>query len=617
MKKGFCVVVLFLATGLLCAEEGMYLINGLTPQMAAEMRRLGCTLQPGDIWDGQGHGLALAVVNLGATGSFVSAQGLIITNHHVAFGAVQRQSTPEHNYIRDGFLADAPEKEIQAPGYTARVMVGFDNVTPRFNPVFKKGLAPRLRQQLQEKISKQLVAEGEKKKGVECDVASFYGGKEFYLVTYFKIRDVRIVYVPPRSIGEYGGEIDNWMWPRHTGDFSFLRAYVGRDGLPADYAKENIPFQPKVYLKIARQPLAEGDFTMIMGFPGRTYRWYCAAAVGNEVNFNYPQRIDLLKGWIALLEKISASSEAVKIKNAGVLKGLYNSFKNNEGMLAGLRRGGLYQQKLEEEKQLQAWLDSRPKWQAQYGKLLTDLSRLQEERRNYLAATSLLSWMRRGSRFLDWALTIHKWSREKNKKDMAREPGYMQRDIEIKKTSMKIAQSSLDIPSDQAVFAYFLKKMLELPETGVSAVLRQGVATAPGQTMEEKTANWVARLYTNSRLGDAPQRLKMLDMESRALRQQRDAFVELAALLQPELDRLNDKGKELAGEALQSGAALRRGHDAVPFGPERLSRRQCHPSFQLRPGQRLQPPRRRLVQPLHHPHRRDRKEQRPVSLRPG
>ena len=324
----------------------------------------------------------MAVVNLGGgTGSFVSAEGLIITNHHVAFGAVQSLSSPEHNYIRDGFLARSRPEEIPAPGYNVRIMTGFDNVTPLFKPIFRAGLDPQKRYQEVERISKRLIKQGEATTGNECAVAQYYGGREFYLVTYFKIKDMRVVYVPARSIGEYGGEIDNWMWPRHTGDFSFLRAYVAKDGRPAEYAKDNVPYRPLHYFPIARKNLVSGDFTMIMGFPGTTKRWHSAAEISNEIQYNYPERIALLEQYIALLEKMSAARESVKIKNAGTLKGLYNSIKNYRGMLEGLRKNAVHEAKLAAETKLAAFIASRPELQIKYGRLLTDISALAAEER--------------------------------------------------------------------------------------------------------------------------------------------------------------------------------------------------------------------------------------------
>ena len=549
MKQLSLILVILISALQLPAEEGMIPIAGMTPAVFQRMQQLGFQLKPEDIWDGKGNGLALAVVNLGATGSFVSENGLILTNHHVAFGAVQRQATPEHNYIRDGFLAESPAKEIQAPGYTAKVMTGFENVTARFKEAFREGLSPKQRYEMVQKISRKLVAGGEKERGVECQISDFYGGREFYRITCFRIKDIRIVYVPPRSIGEYGGEIDNWIWPRHTGDFSFLRAYVGRDGFPADFSKDNVPFKPKRFLKIAATPLKEGDFTMIMGYPGHTSRWYCAAAVGNEVLYNYPRRIRLLKEWITVLEQAANTSEAVKIKNSGQLKGLYNSLKNSQGMLESLQRIKLHEKKLQEEKDLSQFINSRTDLKA-YGSLIEGINQYHRELENLTATTSVLQWMIRGSRLLQWAITINKWSIEKIKKDSDREPGYQSRDIETKKIGMRIAQSSLDIPTDKSVFSYFLKQILQLPAAAGMDVLRREISATEGETDDEKIARLADRMYASSRLADTTVRLKMMDMSGKAIAERKDAFIELARKLQKEIDRLNEAGKILSGQAL-------------------------------------------------------------------
>ena len=248
-------------------------------------------------------------------------------------------------------------------------------------------------------------------------IARFYGGREFYLVTYFKIRDMRVVYVPARSIGAYGGEVDNWMWPRHSGDFSFLRAYVGKDGRPAGWAKDNVPYRPLHYLPLAKAGLRAGDFTLILGYPGTSKRWSTAAEIDTQVQTDYPERIALLAQYIELLEKISTENETVKIKNAGVLKGLYNSIKNNRGLLAGLQKNRVHQRKLDREKDLAAFIAATPARQKKFAGLLGDIERLNGEEREILMLGTIYGWMNRGSRLLNWALTLNKWSHEKTKKD--------------------------------------------------------------------------------------------------------------------------------------------------------------------------------------------------------
>jgi len=552
MRAKIILILIIFSALTLIAKEGMFRLDGITPAMANDMKAMGCQFDPADIWKPGTKCLAMAVVNLGGgTGSFVSSDGLIITNHHVAFGAMQSLSSPEHNYIRDGFLARGRSEEIPAPGYNVRVMSGFENVTPRFRSGLRPGLDPQKRLRLVEKISQELIREGEKIPGNECAVARFYGGREFYLVTYFKIRDMRVVYVPVRSIGEYGGEIDNWMWPRHSGDFSFLRAYVGKDGRPADWAKDNVPYRPLHYFPIAKTALRSGDFTMILGYPGTSKRWHTAAEVGNEVQANYSERIALLAQYIGLLEKFSAADEAVKIKNAGVLKGLYNSIKNNRGLLAGLQRNQVHEFKLAEERQLAAWIAAKPELQKKFGRLLSDIDRLAAAEREITSLSTVFSWLTRGCRLLDWALTLNKWSREKTKKDLDREPGYMERDMAVKKERLPVSQRNLDLATDKAVLAFFLNELLAADNAGIFKNLAKEIQQSSGNELSEKIAAFVNTLYGNTRLSDLEFKLKMFAADAKTLAAAQDAFIALAAKIQPEIDAFNRRKNAIAGRWLQ------------------------------------------------------------------
>ena len=548
--KFFCLFLLTAALSL-PAAEGMFPVDGVTAAVAADMKAMGCRFDPADLWRPGEKCLAMAVVNLGATGSFVSADGLIITNHHVAFGAVQSLSSPEHNYIRDGFLAAGREQEVPAPGYSVRVMTGFHNVTPRFRAALRPGLAPAKRHLLVEKISKELVAEGERTPGNECAVVPFYGGLEFYLATYFKIRDMRVVYVPARSVGEYGGEVDNWMWPRHTGDFSFLRAYVGRDGRPADYSRDNVPFRPLHHFPIAGTPLRAGDFTMILGYPGTTKRWHTAAEVANEVQAGYPQRIALLERYIELLEKASQADDGVRIKNAGVLKGLYNSIKNNRGLLAGLERDSVLRQRLQAEQELAGWINAAPERKKRFGRLLTDIERLAAEERDIAALGTISGWLTRGCRLLDWALTLNKWGREKSRKDLDREPGYLDRDMANRKARLPISQRNLDLASDKAVLAFFLDQLLAADRQGIFKKLGQEIERIPGRDRGEKIAAFIDALYRGTRLGELEFKQEMFAADARAMAATGDPFLALAARIQPAFDALNRRRSAIAGGWLE------------------------------------------------------------------
>jgi hypothetical protein len=532
----------------LAAAEGMFPPDRIPAAVAAEMKAMGCRFTADAVWRPGQECLAMAVVNLGGgSGSFVSADGLIITNHHVAFGAVQSLSSPEHNYIRDGFLAGSREREIPAPGYSVKVMTGFEDVTARFAGAMRPRISAEKRYRLVERISKELVAAGEKAAGSECLVARFYGGRQFYRVTYLRIKDMRLVYVPARSIGEFGGEADNWTWPRHTGDFSFLRAYVGPDGQPADYAPGNVPYRPRHYFRIACTPLRPGDFTAVLGFPGTTRRWQTAAETANDMQAKFPERIALLERYIEVLERASAAGEGVKIQNAGVLKGLYNSLKNNRGLLAGLLRDRVRESKLAREKELAALVASQPGLRGKYGRLLADCERLAARERETVSLGTISGWMTRGCRLLDWALTLNNWGREKSKKDIERLPGYMERDIAAKKERLPLSQRNYDPGTDRAVLAFFLDRLLDADRSGYFRKLGLEVEHCPGRDRAEKIAAFVASLYQGTRLADLDFKMRMFAAGARAMAAAHDPFLALAARLQPELDEFNRRRNAIAG----------------------------------------------------------------------
>ncbi len=534
----------------LCADEGMFLVNQLNDDFIGQLQKLGLQITAQQIFSTSKPSLTQAIINLGGgTGSFVSPNGLILTNHHVAFGAVQRQSTPEKNYIRDGFIARSLAEEIPAPGYRARIMIEFKNISDRFIPLLKKKSNPLKVFQQIDLLKKEIIREAEKEKGIEATVADFFGGKEFYLIKYLTIKDIRIVYVPAQSIGEYGGEIDNWMWPRHTGDFSFLRAYVGKDGKPADYSPENVPFRPVSYLQLASKPLEEGDFTFIMGFPGSTSRFKCAADIAAIVQFGYPERIKILQGWIDVLEKASALDEATKIKNAGILKGLYNSIKNNQGMLEGLIKFKVAELKQNEEIRLQKWLQEDKKHQQRYARVLKDLEQIAAESLELSKRSQLLGWMSRGVRALGWAITLNKLSIENEKPDLKRESGYQLRDIPYIQQNFRIAQNSFDLTTDKLVWKYFLTEFSKVAPD--KHFLIQEINLQAGEDLMQKIDNFIEKMYAATNITNLDYRLQLMQKRRSEFLKENDSFLKIAAKLQDELDAIQQTSRILLVRRLQ------------------------------------------------------------------
>ena len=533
------------------ADEGMWPIDALDKLAWKDLKAMGLQLTPQQIYDGKGGGVAYAIVSLGGgTGSFVSPSGLILTNHHVAFGALQRTSTAEHNYIANGFNAAGFEEEIPAPGYRASVLLSIEDVTKKVLSAVTDQMSDLERYNAIEKRIKEIVKDCEQSRDVECRVSSFYEGMQYKLFTFFVSKDVRIVYAPPASIGNYGGDIDNWMWPRHTGDFSFLRAYVAPNGRSAEYAKENVPYKPAVYLTMSMGGVKDNDFTMIIGYPGRTGRYATSYAIAQMQDYSYPTRIKIFQEWLAILGEEAKRGEDVKIKVASFDQMLNNSMKNWEGMLEGFEKGGLLEKKRSSETGFTKWLESSPDMKKKYGEVLPGVAALYDGQKAWRDKNMIVGLMSFGCQMLSAAQTLDRWTEEKVKPDLDRKPGYQERDVPRLKQRLKIVQMSYDPQVDKRVLKYFLMRAADLPENeridAVDAVL-QG---AKGPDAEKKIDAFLDKLYGGTKLGSADERTRMFDLSRDELLKQGDSFIDFAVQLDKEANALELKEKTMNG-ALQ------------------------------------------------------------------
>ncbi|MGH9935442.1 MAG: S46 family peptidase, partial [Blastocatellia bacterium] len=364
------------------ADEGMWMPDSIGNLPLGELKKRGFELKPEDVYSLTKPSLKDAIVQIssGGTGSFVSPDGLILTNHHIAFSAVTRASTTEKDYINNGFLAKSRAEEIPAERYTVSITQDFKDVTAEVLSAVKPEMSPEERMRAiavkQQEMGK---ANSREKEGIRAQVVEVSGGYQYFLYTYLRLADVRLVYAPPKSIGYYGGDPDNFEWPRHCGDFAFLRAYAGPDGVPASFSKDNVPFKPKKFLPINATGIKEGDFAMIMGYPGATYRLRESYSVEYRQNLQLPDQIATLRQQIDTLTKLGEKDPALKIKYADQIFGLSNSLKAFEGAVAGLKRMDLVSRKRAEETELKKWLDANPAAKAKYGEALPQLEALYSE----------------------------------------------------------------------------------------------------------------------------------------------------------------------------------------------------------------------------------------------
>jgi len=337
-------------------DEGQWLPTQVREMDWDALKKRGMEMTKDEFWHPEKGGVLSATVQInGCTASFVSKDGLLVTNHHCGFGAVSALSTPEANHLRDGFTAKTMADELPAPGMVATVLKRIEDVTAKVHAAQEKATTDLDRWQITQATIARLVEAGEREEAnTKCSVASFLEGKEYHLYYRTQIRDVRLVYAPPRAIGEFGGDVDNWEWPRHTGDFTFFRAYVGQDGTVKDYAADNVPYQPRHFLKTATKPIQEKDLAIIMGYPGSTQRYKTSRGVASQEGYVYPARLRVLTEAIDVLKRASEESEERALALVSEIKSLANIQKNAAGMIFGLKNNAVVNRKLEEERQFAA-----------------------------------------------------------------------------------------------------------------------------------------------------------------------------------------------------------------------------------------------------------------------
>ncbi|TKC59237.1 S46 family peptidase [Pedobacter hiemivivus] len=356
-------------------EEGMFPLSEIHK---LDLKKAGLKINQNEIYNPNGTSLVDALVNVGGcTGSFISNQGLIITNHHCAFSAVQLASTPEHDYLTNGFVAATHEQEIEAKDLTCRITDSYEDVSDRILGAVAQITDPSSRLKLINDAMKNIAVEAEKKDpSIQAEVSEMFIGKTYVLFKYKTIQDVRLVYVPNRQVGEYGGETDNWVWPRHTGDFSFMRAYVSPDGKPAKYAKNNIPYTPKKFLKVNPNGTNEEDFVFILGYPGRTFRHRPAQFIEYQQQFVLPYVSNLYDFQNTTMENAGKKDKATEIKLATRIKRNANVLKNYRGKLQGLKGIDLISQKKTEDAALAKFINNNVDVKARYGNLMSDIDNL-------------------------------------------------------------------------------------------------------------------------------------------------------------------------------------------------------------------------------------------------
>ncbi len=543
-------------------DEGMWLPAQIRELPLADLKARGLALSPEELYSETGVSLKDACVRLNGGGSygsasFVSKEGLLITNHHVAFGAIQSGSTTEQNFIRHGFLAKTRAEEIHAPDYSISITRLQRDVTEEVLSAVKDGMSDAERTRAINRRGAEIAREYRRNESGDAQVTEMLSGSRYYLIVYDVIRDVRLVYAPPRSIGEYGGETDNWMWPRHTGDFSFMCAYVAPDGSFAAHAKENVPYVPKKVLPVARGGLAEGDLVFIMGYPGTTLRYRDSNSVAHREKFLIPFEIEMARAEIKLLEQAAAGDEAMTIKLADRLKSLYNVLKKDEGMVEGLARTRLVERKRKEEAEFRRWLEGREDLKAECAAAMDTMDEIYRDLDTFVEKETLLRQILNGSQVMALANVMHRIAEQLGKPDEERDEPFRTENLGKLRDQVAEMGRDYDPATDATMLKVLLTRALRLPANQrVEAVDR----VAEGKDRpEEAIAAFVDDLFARTHVADSERRLALLESRPATESRSEDPVFAFAAALMKEIQAVDGRYSKFAAVVTKLRPVLIRG----------------------------------------------------------
>ncbi len=490
------------------ADEGMWLPLLLKQLNEADMKKKGLKISADDIYSINKGSLKDAVVQFGGgcTGEIISDQGLLLTNHHCGYGQIQQHSSVEKDYLTNGYWAMTKAEELTNPGLTATFIVRMEDVTAQV----LAGIAPGT---VEAEREKQVQANGTKVATAavvgthyQSFVRSMFGGNEYYLFVTEVFQDIRLVGAPPSSIGKFGGDTDNWAWPRHTGDFSLFRIYAGPDNKPAPYSAANVPFKPRHHLPISLAGVKPGDFTLVFGFPGRTNEYLTSWGVDEIYSVDDPARVKVRAALLKIWDADMQASDKVRIQYAAKYAGIANYYKKWQGEMRGLKKLDAVQRKREQEIQFTQWVQADAARRASYGNLLTDLQKNYAQERDYVQARAYVNEAAFGVELLRFANSYASILDLINAKTPAAE-------LKTAVDKMRPATSNFfrnyNRPTDQKVAAALLRLYAE---NTPPALLPAAVQTL--KTQNPTTESWTRfadNLFAQTRLASEATALQVLD----------------------------------------------------------------------------------------------------------
>lgn len=536
----FLLILFIYTTSFSLLDEGMWLLDAINKLNLSEFKKNGFELTPEQIYNPNGPSIKDAIVLLGGgTGSFISNQGLIITNHHVAYGAIVSVSTVMEDRLKNGFLAKSLEEEIPVENMTAQVLISMKDITDEVMSSIIPEMTPGEQQKAINAKLREIENREKANTEYECRASEIFYGVKYYLFTYEVIKDIRLVYCPPNSIGNYGGEIDNWMWPRHTGDFSFLRAYVSPEGKTVKYSKENVPYKPKHFLPVSTKGYQEGSFMMIIGYPGRTFRYRTTADIKYAYEEALPISVDIFKIRIDILKKWTKKDREIELKLASRLRGLENTYKNYLGVLEGMKRLKLIQLKSAEEQKFLTFLSSNPDMNAKYGNILNEIESQINDLKAYNKKRVMLSSLVMSCDLLRIAQRLMNYTAIPKKDSTGKIVPKTEADRIPVKNFMAAVYKNYVQEIDKENLTALLLKAAELPEAQAISFVQKITKGKKGEKLEKAIRKFVDNLYEDTKLNSIASAEKLLLKDDEDIRD--DEFVEFAIELEKDEAPIREK----------------------------------------------------------------------------
>ncbi len=533
------------------SEEGMYPISELSE---LNLKARGLKMDTEAIFSTDEASLVDAIVNLsGCTGSFISEDGLILTNHHCAYRAVQNASTTENDYLKNGFYAKDRSEEAPAEGYTVRITKSYRDVSDEvLRAVDDTMNAAQRRKAIDRKMKEIELQAEEEHEGARAEVSEMFIGKTYVLFLYTYLKDVRLVYAPPKSIGNFGGDVDNWEWPRHTGDFALMRAYAKRDGSPAEYDEENVPYTPKKFLTVDSDGVSEGDYVFLLGYPARTYRHRSS----HFLKFQYKVRMPWIKEWyqwqIDLMSEMSRKNPEASLKLSSRIKSLANVEKNYRGKIKGVENIALLEQKKEQEQRLQAFIEQDKNRANKYGSVLSEVDAIYETRSKRASREFILDFLPYNVNMFYVARRIVKAAEERQKEDVERESAYMDRNFDRTKQYVRLRLKNHYAPADRRILRQLLQKAAKLPDTLTIDPLRETFALNDTDKLEQK----LKEAYDQTRLDEPDYVMEAMGKTPQEVQEMVDPFIRWMLALKPVYDAQEERDKSRSGKLTELSAKL-------------------------------------------------------------